>query len=121
MSVTTKNRNVYFGAFTPAMRRMLQVVWDVNDTHQYNLIITSANDSVHAKNSRHYTNEALDLRTHNLQSPEEVQMILKSKLGHKFTVLYEYPGLPNAHIHMQPAKGTVYTLDDLQEDSHVTK
>jgi len=120
MNVTSKNRNVYFGEFTPAMRRMLQVIWQVNDTHQYGLIITSANDSVHAKNSRHYTNEALYLRTHNLKSPEEVQKILKSKLGVKFTVLYESPGLPNAHIHIQPSKGTVYTLDDLQEDRHVT-
>jgi hypothetical protein len=113
MNVTTKNRNVWIGAFTPAMRRMLQVIWEVNDTHQYGLVITSANDSVHSRTSRHYVNEALDLRTHNLKSPEEVQKILKSKLGPKFTVLYESPGTPNAHIHIQPVKGSEYTLEDL--------
>lgn len=113
MNVTTKNRNVYFQEFTPAMRRMLEVVWEVNDTHKYGLVITSANDSVHSKNSRHYKNEALDLRTHNLKNPVEVQKILKSKLGEKFTVLYESPGLPNAHIHCQPKMGTEFTLEDL--------
>lgn len=121
MNVKTKNRNVYFAEFTPAMRRMLTVAWQVNDTHKYGLVITSANDSVHSKNSRHYTNEAIDIRTHNLKNPVETQKMLKSKLGLKFTVLYESPGTPNAHIHIQPAKGTEYTLDDLYEDSkHVT-
>jgi hypothetical protein len=115
MNVTTKNRNVWFGEFTPAMRRMLQVVWELNDTHKYGLVITSANDSVHSKNSRHYVNEAIDLRTHNLKSPEEVQKLLKSKLGIKFTVLYESPGTPNAHIHIQPRMGTTFTLEDLHE------
>jgi hypothetical protein len=113
MNVTTKNKAVWFGEFTPAMRRILTVVWELNDTHKYNLVITSANDSVHKSNSRHYTNEAIDLRTHNLKNPEEVQKLLKSKLGDKFTVLYEGPGTPNAHLHIQPKSGTVYTLEDL--------
>lgn len=112
MNVTTKNRNVYFQEFTPALRRILQVVWEVNDTHKYGLVITSANDSVHSKNSRHYTNEAIDLRTHNLKNPVEAQKIIKSKLGDKFTVLYENPGTPNAHLHIQPKMGTTYTLED---------
>ena len=113
MNVTSKNRNVYFGEFTPAMRRMLQAIWDVNDEHKYGLVITSANDSVHMRNSRHYSNEALDIRTHNLKDPKEVQTQLKRKLGSRFTVLYESPGTPNAHIHIQPIKGSVYTLEDL--------
>lgn len=113
MNVTTKNRAVWFEEFTPAMRRILQVVWDLNDTHKYNLVITSANDSVHMKDSKHYDNEAIDLRTHNLKNPEEVRMLLKSKLGDKFTVLHESPGLPNAHLHIQTKRGTQFTLEDL--------
>lgn len=112
MNVTTKNRGVWFAEFTPAMRRILEVVWEVNDTHKYNFVITSANDSLHKKNSRHYTNEAIDLRTHNLKNPEEAQKMLQSKLGPKFTVLYESPGTANAHLHLQPKSGTTYTLED---------
>ena len=112
MNVTTKNRNVYFQEFTPAIRRILEVVWAVNDTHKYGLVITSANDSVHAQKSRHYSNEALDIRTHNLKNPVEVQKLLKSNLGEKFTVLFESPNTPNAHLHIQPKAGTEYTLED---------
>lgn len=113
MNVTTKNRSVWFGEFTPAMRRILTVVWELNDAHKYGLVITSANDAVHMQDSRHYRNEAIDLRVHNLKNPEEVQTLLKSKLGPKFTVLYESKGTPNAHIHIQTKRNTEYTLEDL--------
>jgi hypothetical protein len=113
MNVKTKNRAVWFEEFTPAMRRILQVVWELNDTHKYGFVITSANDSVHMSDSKHYHNEAIDLRSHNLKSPDEVRMLLKSKLGDKFTVLYESPGKPNAHIHIQTKRGIEFTLEDL--------
>jgi hypothetical protein len=80
------------------------------------LVITSGSeggpqDHVHAPSSRHYTGEAIDIRTHNFPSrlaATEFYSALKRQLGHDFTVLFEFPGAPSEHIHVQPAKGTIY-------------
>src|SRR5215203_5773686 len=113
MNVTTSSRNVHFGEFTPAMRRILNVLCQLNDTQNYGFVITSANDSTHMEHSRHYANEALDIRTHNLRDPEQVQIELTIQLGSRFTVLLEGRGSPNEHLHIQSARNRKYTLEDL--------
>lgn len=98
---------VRFKGFTAALIRILRAVWTVDPTRT----ITSANDATHSPSSRHYTNEALDLRVHDLPSEaarRRVAAALRAELGPAFTVLYESPGTPNAHIHIQPRKGTTY-------------
>lgn len=100
--------SVRFKAFTPALLRILRAVWTVAPTS----VITSANDSGHSPTSRHYTNEAIDLRTRDLPTESAKRALataLRAELGPAFTVLYEDPGGPNQHLHIQPRKGTVYT------------
>lgn len=104
---------VRFKAFTPALLRILRAVFAVASRTEQppEIVITSANDSTHSKNSRHYSNEALDLRVHNFASEAarlRFAALLRAELGPAFTVLYECAGTPNAHLHLQPKKGTTY-------------
>ena len=80
------------------------------------LLVTSANDSAHAVNSRHYTDDALDFRT---KGPLENTMRSRARklkfrrryaelLGARFTVLFEGAGKPHEHIHVQVKKGETY-------------
>jgi hypothetical protein len=105
--VTCKS-SVRFKGFTPALLRMLRALHAVAPA----CVITSANDSTHSPTSRHYTNEALDIRTKDLpteQAKRDLVAALRRELGSAFTVLYEDPGGANQHIHIQPKRGTVYS------------
>jgi hypothetical protein len=115
--VTTKNRNVYFEKFTPALQRILTILWRLDYLYSYNLVITSANDSSHMTGSQHYKNTALDVRVHNIKDPHLLKHQLEYHLGKKFTVLYEGEGTSNAHIHIQVKKGLDYTFDDLYKET----
>lgn len=78
------------------------------------LIITSINDSVHMKNSRHYLDEAVDLRSKSfptrnakLHFVERLSSLLNCHQDDpsKFTVLFENEGAPEEHFHVQVKKG----------------
>jgi hypothetical protein len=60
--------------------------------------VTSANDSVHMRGSRHYTDEALDLRIHGLTKIQvaEWAAAIKTRLGLKYDVVVE-----KDHIHVE--------------------
>ena len=107
-SLTCKS-TVRFKGFTPALLRILRAAWTV--AQDCDVVITSANDATHSETSRHYTNEALDFRVHHLPTDDARRgfvAALRAELGPAFTVLYESPGTPNAHVHVQPRKGTTY-------------
>ena len=82
------------------------------------LVITSINDGRHSKNSRHYTDEAIDLRSKNFPSKNSkftfrrfLEEELNSLSGYKepkFRVLLEYLGKPNEHFHIQVKKGETF-------------
>jgi hypothetical protein len=75
------------------------------------IVITSANDSKHSNNSKHYLNEALDLRSHNFMPGtkiafrEELERFLNIGSPCPFTVLLEGLDTPNEHFHVQVKKG----------------
>jgi hypothetical protein len=113
MARVTCKASVRFKAFTPAMLRMLRGVYYVAlaMTEPPAIVVTSANDSTHSANSRHYSDEAIDLRVKNFPSEASIrQMVvaLRDELGPAFTVLYEGAGTPNAHLHLQPRRFTTY-------------
>lgn len=85
------------------------------------LVITSINDSQHLPNSRHYTDEALDIRSkhfpdnlskHHFRNALEVRLNDHYRDPQKFRVLFENDGTPNEHFHVQVKKGESF-LDDL--------
>ena len=113
MAALTCKDSVRFKAFMPALLRILRGVHAVASrlVKPDQVVITSASDGVHSVGSRHYTHEALDLRVHNFPTQTAVRAFvsaLRAELGPAFTVLYEGHGTPNAHIHVQPKKGTTY-------------
>ena len=73
------------------------------------LDITSANDSDHSKVplSRHYTNEAVDVRTHDLAEPvkDAFLIALSRMLGPGFMTQIEFRGGVNEHLHIQVMRG----------------
>jgi len=101
-------------AFTPALLRILSeldAICREDGPWPTELVITSINDSTHMKGSRHYTNEAVDIRTHNFSKREYRQMFrehLQNKLGPQFTVLLEAEGGENEHIHAQVRRDHTY-------------
>lgn len=110
--ISTKSGNVKLVVLTPAMAYML---YNLEHFHRYktvaqpdNLVITSINDGEHMKDSRHYTNEAIDVRTHNFlttQMKQEFRREFEKFLGPKFRVILESLGTDNEHLHIQVRKG----------------
>ena len=62
------------------------------------LTITSGTDGKHMKGSKHYTGEALDLRSNNLTKSQtnKVVGVLKKRLGAAYQVIVE-----SDHIHIE--------------------
>mgnify|MGYP003135618127 CR=1 FL=1 len=80
------------------------------------LVVTSVNDSRHAKTSKHYVNAAIDLRTKGQAAntmgstarKQKFRRRLAALLGDLFTVILEGLGKPYEHIHVQVRKGRSY-------------
>lgn len=67
------------------------------------MLVTSGNDKVHARGSKHYTDEALDLRTKHLKSEDKhkLRTEVKRRLGRDFDVILEDEGGTNEHLHVE--------------------
>ncbi len=108
---------VRFTIIVPATIRLLTVLEQLSRTSPsvpQPLVLTAGTDGVHADHSRHYSGEAVDVRTHNFRGPVAVhafQRELAAALGPQFTMLYENEGLPNAHLHVQVRKDHVYVAE----------
>ena len=110
--ISTKSRNVNLVVLSAALAHIL---YNLEQFHRRkecvqpeDLVITSINDGNHMKDSRHYTNEAIDLRTHNFPNQSSKQQFRKAfeeYLGPKFRVILESVGTPNEHLHIQVRKG----------------
>lgn len=112
MAVITKSNAVHLKVLTPALANILYKLEFFYRTYWQNvvpsLVITSINDGNHSPNSRHYTDEAIDVRSRNFPSEESKQLFrqeLELFLGGKFRVLYENAGTDNEHFHIQVRKG----------------
>ena len=114
MARVTCKPSVRFKGFTRGLIRILVAVQRVAErTRMAQVVITSANDGKHSQRprSRHYTDEALDIRSRNFQTAaarDRFLARLREELGGRFYVAYESHGKPNAHIHVQPRRGTVW-------------
>jgi len=66
--------------------------------------VTAGRDGQHMKESKHYTNEALDLRIRDfkLEDLQSVVQSLQKRLGQDFDVVLEHDHL---HIEFDPKKG----------------
>lgn len=115
MAIFTKSRQVTFTELTPGLAFILYGLEKFHRQRKVeqpeNLIITSLNDSQHSSNSRHYKNEAIDVRSKNFPSRESKRIFrqeLELFLGPFFRVLIESEGTDNEHFHIQVKKGLKY-------------
>lgn len=67
------------------------------------MLVTSGNDKVHARGSKHYTDEALDFRTKHLLPADKLAFrnAVKGRLGRDFDVILEDENGPNEHLHVE--------------------
>jgi len=110
MAVITKP-TVRFGGFTWALCTILDtLLWcdaHPSSSQPANLVIPAASDGTHKDSSRHYSFEALDVRSKSFASHEAkvaFVMRLKAELGQNFTVLFENEGQAQEHFHIQYRK-----------------
>lgn len=62
----------------------------------YVMTITSGNDGIHMRKSKHYSNEAIDIRIRDMVNRERTFKEIKKDLGKDYDVLLE-----SDHIHIE--------------------
>jgi hypothetical protein len=70
---------------------------------EQDMFITSGDDSKHMVGSKHYSGNALDIRTHHLSNMTKNILIkeIRRRLESDYTVIFEDMGKPNEHCHIQ--------------------
>lgn len=79
-----------------------QVVF--NNYSRIDFVVTSVNDSSHMEGSKHYSGNALDIRTHDWYFERTLRildLILKVLKPLGYDVIFESKGTPNEHIHIE--------------------
>jgi hypothetical protein len=110
--IVTKSSLVYFEVLTHPLLYILNSLYEFHrinrDRQPGQLVITAMSNGVHMKDSKHYSGEAIDLRSNNFASRElkrEFRAGLETYLGPKFRVLLEGETTVNEHFHIQVKKG----------------
>lgn len=122
--IIIKDDSVKLKKITPALALMFYVVERYHRGEAYkelqptDLVITSINDGTHMKGSRHYTDEAFDMRSKSFKETNkeayrkamELELNLAYSKPNKdcFTVLLENKGKENEHFHFQVKKGVKF-------------
>ena len=118
--IRVKSDSVRLNFASEPLRRLVRVLAETGADHAAtgwwtgDLVITSANDSRHGPGSKHYTNEAIDVRSHNFRDATAKHLFRTAyelALGPQFRVLLEGLGTPNEHFHAQVRKGHAYTSE----------
>jgi hypothetical protein len=67
------------------------------------MLVTSGNDGEHMKGSKHYTNEALDFRTHHLCDADKQGLLMRviERLGKDYDAFIEDLNGSNEHLHIE--------------------
>lgn len=106
--------SVRFKRFTPAMMAMLNALYAADlgkiEGQPEDLVVTSANDSTHGPQSKHYADLALDVRSKTFakEAREQFRASLERSLGPKFRVLLEDASTANQHFHVQVKRGQTF-------------
>jgi hypothetical protein len=92
-------KGVVFKAFRFEMIELIDFLRRLSIEIGKDLWITSANDSKHRKNSYHYEDLALDIRTRNL-TKEETETVVRA-LKYSLGMIYYDTVLEKDHIHIE--------------------
>ena len=101
--IRVKDDSVQVAHLSTGILLALQVANEVYLEFDLDTVITSGNDGAHSYASRHYANDAVDLRTHGLSDTEaeEVRDRISEALGMDYDVILE---LDHLHIECQPKR-----------------
>ena len=84
---------------------ILAAVANVAERLSLTVVITSGNDGQHMPNSRHYENQALDVRSKQpfANRTEKIEFLntVLDRLGPNYQGLLENEGSPNEHFHFE--------------------
>ena len=114
MAIVVCKASARLKALTPGLLRILKELEksaSVITDPVREVVITSINDGKHAPTSRHYTDEAVDIRMKNFPTDAARKRFisdLRHWLGPEFYILRESKGTPNDHLHVQVRKGHTY-------------
>lgn len=100
--------DVRFGGFTTGLVAILHALVIVARNYKDDIMITSGSEGKHLKTSKHYTFQAVDIRSHTFPSKQAKYRFMaevRAQLGDEYTLLLEDEGKPNEHIHIQVRKG----------------
>jgi hypothetical protein len=100
MKVSTKP-GVRFDKESPALSRLLGQLLLLD--YPGEAVVTAGSDGKHMVGSKHYTGNAIDIRSWNLSDVKAFVDAYQKALGPKFSVIIE----PD-HIHAQVRKGLTY-------------
>lgn len=76
----------------------IALVCKIVNGEDYEMTITSANDGNHIKGSKHYSDEAIDIRTRDMEDYKKLITVseIKRLLGKDYDVVFEM-----THIHIE--------------------
>lgn len=98
---------------SPGGVRILAALWQVSFQQAHDITVTAGSNGTHSgPDDPHYRGDAYDIRIHDWDNPQLLLSLLINTLADtdpgKFFAFIEDDGTPNAHIHAQVRKGTVY-------------
>ena len=88
----------------PRALLLLAAIANVSRDLPFDVTITAGTDGKHKKNSKHYTGEALDIRTKNFPSKRAKQDFISAvllRLGAGYEFFLEDEGKANEHAHLE--------------------
>lgn len=91
-------------AVQPRLLLLMAAVANTAQALAWDVTITSGCDSCHMEGSRHYTMEALDVRTKNFKDSAAKHSFVKAvitRLGKDYQGILEYEGKANEHAHFE--------------------
>ena len=89
---------------TPRALLLMAAVANVARDLAWNVTITSGTDGSHRSNSKHYSGEALDIRTKNFPTRRAKQEFITAvllRLGPDYEMFLESEGKPQEHVHVE--------------------
>ncbi len=100
--IIVKNK-VVFNRLLPEIYNLFPIIEEVWNHFNQVPVITSANDGKHMQGSRHYTDQAIDLRSKTLTDEQKQYALaeLRRRAGPDYDILLEGDGTPNAHFHIE--------------------
>jgi hypothetical protein len=89
---------------TPRNLYIMAAVANVAASLPHDVVITAGTDGQHKKGSKHYSYEALDIRSKNFPDLASKQAFIKAvmnRLGSDYDGFLELPNTPNEHFHIE--------------------